>query len=63
VRRVGEKLGFDEDGSFKFEDVVLIYDICRFEKAGFKGSSINGVQVLRGKGVNDFVTTVQRPQE
>jgi len=29
---VGEKLGFEDDGSFKFKDVVLIYDICRFEK-------------------------------
>ena len=41
VRRVGDKLGFNDDGSdadddvtddFKFADVVMIYDICRFEK-------------------------------
>ena len=35
VKRVGTKLGFDvtsDDVTFKLNDVILIYDICRFEK-------------------------------
>ena len=33
IKRVREKLGFEqEDNRFKFDDVLLVYDICRFEK-------------------------------